>query len=95
MTKNPFPYPKSMVCSSRASCDGHHRQRGSGEHHDQCRGHTMLEFEPPLVGCVSANRNYTFDILKNEQGMRNQHSNSGTGGKRWWAAEYLRTIVDN
>ena len=26
--------------------------------------HTMLEFEPPLVGCVVSNRNYTFDILK-------------------------------
>jgi len=25
--------------------------------------HTMLEFEPPLVGCVISNRNYTFDIL--------------------------------
>jgi flavin reductase (DIM6/NTAB) family NADH-FMN oxidoreductase RutF len=26
--------------------------------------HTMLEFEPPLVGCVVSNRNFTFDILK-------------------------------
>jgi len=26
--------------------------------------HTMMEFEPPLVGCVISNRNYTFDILK-------------------------------
>ena len=26
--------------------------------------HTMLEFEPPLVGCVISNRNYTFHILK-------------------------------
>jgi flavin reductase (DIM6/NTAB) family NADH-FMN oxidoreductase RutF len=26
--------------------------------------HTMLEFEPPLVGCVISSRNYTFDILK-------------------------------
>ena len=25
--------------------------------------HTMLEFEPPLVGCVISNRNYSFDIL--------------------------------
>jgi flavin reductase (DIM6/NTAB) family NADH-FMN oxidoreductase RutF len=23
----------------------------------------MLEFEPPLVGCVIINRNYSFDIL--------------------------------
>ncbi len=26
--------------------------------------HTMLDFNPPIVGCVISNRNYTFDILK-------------------------------
>jgi flavin reductase (DIM6/NTAB) family NADH-FMN oxidoreductase RutF len=26
--------------------------------------HTMIEFEPPLVGCVVSNRNYTFGVLK-------------------------------
>jgi flavin reductase (DIM6/NTAB) family NADH-FMN oxidoreductase RutF len=26
--------------------------------------HTMLEFEPPLVGCVVSNRNYTFASLR-------------------------------
>jgi flavin reductase (DIM6/NTAB) family NADH-FMN oxidoreductase RutF len=26
--------------------------------------HTMIEFEPPLVGCVISSRNYTFNILK-------------------------------
>lgn len=26
--------------------------------------HTMIEFEPPLVGCVISNRNHTFNILK-------------------------------
>ena len=26
--------------------------------------HTMLEFEPPQVGCVISNRNYTFGSLK-------------------------------
>ena len=26
--------------------------------------HTMIEFEPPLVGCVISNRNTSFDILK-------------------------------
>jgi flavin reductase (DIM6/NTAB) family NADH-FMN oxidoreductase RutF len=25
---------------------------------------TMLEFEPPLVGCVVSNRNHSFDLLK-------------------------------
>jgi flavin reductase (DIM6/NTAB) family NADH-FMN oxidoreductase RutF len=26
--------------------------------------HTMMEFEPPLVGCVISDRNHTFGILK-------------------------------
>jgi len=26
--------------------------------------HMMIDFEPPIVGCVISNRNYTFDILK-------------------------------
>ncbi|HJW29825.1 MAG TPA: flavin reductase family protein, partial [Saprospiraceae bacterium] len=26
--------------------------------------HTMMEFEPPLVGCIISNRNHTFSILK-------------------------------
>lgn len=26
--------------------------------------HTMMEFEPPLVGCVISNRNFTFGLLR-------------------------------
>ena len=26
--------------------------------------HTMMEFEPPLVGCVVSNRDFSFDALK-------------------------------
>jgi flavin reductase (DIM6/NTAB) family NADH-FMN oxidoreductase RutF len=26
--------------------------------------HTMMEFEPPLIGCVISGRNYTFDLLR-------------------------------
>ncbi len=26
--------------------------------------HTMMEFEPPLVGCVISNRNLSFDLLR-------------------------------
>ena len=26
--------------------------------------HMMIDFEPPIVGCVISNRNFTFDILK-------------------------------
>lgn len=29
--------------------------------------HVMLEFEPPLVGCVVSDRNYTFEILRDTQ----------------------------
>lgn len=25
--------------------------------------HTMMDFEPPIIGCVISNRNYSFDIL--------------------------------
>ena len=30
--------------------------------------YTMMEFEPPIVGCVISNRNYTFNILKATKG---------------------------
>ena len=26
--------------------------------------HMMIDFEPPIVGCVVSNRDYTFDILR-------------------------------
>lgn len=26
--------------------------------------HTMIDFEPPIVGCVVSNRNFTFNVLK-------------------------------
>lgn len=26
--------------------------------------HTMIEFEPPLVGCVLSNRDYSYDLLR-------------------------------
>jgi flavin reductase (DIM6/NTAB) family NADH-FMN oxidoreductase RutF len=26
--------------------------------------HTMMEFEPPLIGCVLSSRNFTFEILR-------------------------------
>jgi len=29
--------------------------------------HTMLEFEPPLVGCVISNRNYSYDLLRSSK----------------------------
>ena len=37
-----------------------------GEHQDimAMSWHTMMEFEPPLVGCVISNRNHSFGLLK-------------------------------
>lgn len=29
--------------------------------------HVMMEFEPPLVGCVVSDRNYTFELLRETQ----------------------------
>ena len=29
--------------------------------------HTMLDFEPPLIGCIVSNRDYTFELLKTTQ----------------------------
>lgn len=29
--------------------------------------HTMLEFEPPLVGCVISNRNYSYDLVRSSR----------------------------
>ena len=26
--------------------------------------HMMMEFEPPLVGCIVSNRNYSFELLQ-------------------------------
>jgi flavin reductase (DIM6/NTAB) family NADH-FMN oxidoreductase RutF len=37
-----------------------------GDHRDimTMSWHTMLEFEPPLIGCVISNRNHSFKLLK-------------------------------
>ncbi|MFP5355576.1 MAG: flavin reductase family protein, partial [Gemmatimonadota bacterium] len=29
--------------------------------------HTMLEFEPPLIGCVISDRNYSYDLLRSSR----------------------------
>ena len=52
--------------------------------------HTMMEFEPPLVGCVVSNRNYTFGILKATKECVDQHPDRGAGGKSRWLREYHR-----
>ncbi len=42
---------------------GHDRRQDEGEYHEDVVLYDM-EFEPPTVGCVISNRNYTFNILK-------------------------------
>jgi flavin reductase (DIM6/NTAB) family NADH-FMN oxidoreductase RutF len=29
--------------------------------------HTMMDFEPPIIGCVISNRDYTFDTIKDSK----------------------------
>jgi len=38
-------------------------QRGGKSNVMTLSWHMMMDFEPPLVGCVVSNRNYTFEIL--------------------------------
>lgn len=52
--------------------------------------HTMMDFEPPIVGCVISKRNYTFNILKATR-ERDQHSNGGAGRKGSGLRKHLRT----
>ena len=64
MSKKSFPLPKvygllepgPVVMVSTASKGGTKIMTLSW--------HTMLDFEPPLAGCVICNRNYTFVIVK-------------------------------
>ena len=39
-------------------------QRGGKSNVMTLSWHMMMDFEPPLVGCVVSNRNYTFEILR-------------------------------
>jgi flavin reductase (DIM6/NTAB) family NADH-FMN oxidoreductase RutF len=48
------PGPVVMVTTAR---DGHSNIMNMS-------WHTMIEFEPPLVGCVISNRNHSFGLLK-------------------------------
>ncbi len=64
MAKQPFPLsdvygllePGPVVLLTTASADRANIMTLSW--------HTMIEFEPPLVGCVLSNRDYSFDILR-------------------------------
>ncbi len=48
--------------------------------------HTMMEFEPPLVGCVISGRNVVVRHAEGDEGMRDQYPDAGTGRSRWWAS---------
>ena len=52
----PAPRAGSRSCSSR-------RRTGPGPTSCRSPWHLMMEFEPPLVGCVLSARNYSFSLL--------------------------------
>ena len=52
--------------------------------------HTMIDFEPPIVGCVVSNRNLTFNILK---ATKECVINTGRQGCGMW--EYVSPSVLN
>ena len=55
--------------------------------------HTMMEFEPPLVGCVVSGRDFSFEALRAARyaPMRAQHSNPRTGGTGGRLRQHLRS----
>jgi hypothetical protein len=50
---------------------------------------TMLEFEPPLVAALSATGT-TVRYPDGKQGVRDQHSDGGTGKTSGWRREQFR-----
>ena len=56
--------------------------------------HTMMEFVPPLVGCVISDQNYTFEILRGDRRMRAQRADGGTGQKGGGLRERFGQRVD-
>ena len=52
--------------------------------------HTMLEFEPPLLGCVINNPQLLVRYPDGKQEVRNQHSDDGTGETSDWRREQFR-----
>ena len=52
--------------------------------------HTMMEFEPPLVGCVVSGRDFSFDSPQGDAAMRAQHPDRGTGGAGGGLRQQLR-----
>lgn len=52
--------------------------------------HMMLEFEPPLAGCVISENNYSFGLsAEGNQRMRDQHTNSGDSRKGRGLRQYV------
>jgi flavin reductase (DIM6/NTAB) family NADH-FMN oxidoreductase RutF len=47
--------------------------------------HTMMEFVPPLVGCVISNQNYTFETLRTT-GECVRNVPTVALAKKWWLA---------
>lgn len=64
MTKKSFPLPKVYRLLEPGPVVMVTTARKGKSNIMTMSWHTMMEFEPPLVGCVISNRNYSFDILK-------------------------------
>jgi flavin reductase (DIM6/NTAB) family NADH-FMN oxidoreductase RutF len=59
------PGPVVLVTTARAGQTNHVKGRAPHVANVMPMSwHTMLEFVPPLVGCVISNQNYTFEILR-------------------------------
>lgn len=64
MTKKPFPLSKVYTLIEPGPVIMMSTAREGRPNIMTLSWSTMIDFEPPLLGCVVSNRNYTFDILK-------------------------------
>jgi flavin reductase (DIM6/NTAB) family NADH-FMN oxidoreductase RutF len=64
MAKKPFPLSKVYGLLEPGPAVMVTTVRGKRQNIMTMSWHTMLEFEPPLIGCVISNRNYSFGLLK-------------------------------
>ena len=64
MAKKSYPLSKVYgLLEPGPGCDGYDSARGEANIMTMS-WYTMMEFEPPTVGCIISNRSHTFDILK-------------------------------
>ena len=64
MARKPFPLSKVYTLLEPGPVVLVTTARGGRSNIMAMSWHTMIEFEPPLVGCVISNRGYSFGLLK-------------------------------